>query len=201
MRPYSPASERNKDPILSVLHPYLARLNSVLEIGSGTGQHAVHLAEHLPHLTWQPSDVGKHHSGIEHWIRDSGLENVRPPLLLDVCVDAWPTASFDAVYSANTAHIMSWREVACMFAGVAKVLAEGGLFLLYGPFSENGAHNAESNRAFDADLRRRNPQMGIRDIVELKRLSESHRLYLKHEHAMPANNRILVWAKEAADTQ
>lgn len=198
MRPYSEASERNKDPILSVLRPYLEQVRAVLEIGSGTGQHAVHLAGAMPRLTWYSSDLLDNHAGIHAWIRDSGLANVRSPLVLDVCDDEWPALKYGAVFSANTAHIMGWREVCCMFAGVAGILEPAGPFLLYGPFSEHGVHNSESNRTFDDSLRRRAPQMGIRDIEALKELGDVHGLSFQREHEMPANNRILVWARDVS---
>jgi len=196
MKPYSEASDRNKDPILSVIRPYLEQTRNVLEIGSGTGQHAVYLAGAMPHLTWHTSDLTDNHVGIQAWIGDSGLANLRVPLVLDVCNDAWPTVEFEAVFSANTAHIMSWQEVCCMFDGVGRILESSGAFLLYGPFSEHGVHNSESNRLFDTSLRRRDPRMGIRDIDALKNLGTANGLDFQREHEMPANNRILAWMKK-----
>ncbi len=197
MKLVSEASERNKGPILDVLRPYLAEIETVLEIGSGTGQHAVHFAGAMPNVRWQTSDLPENHRGIAEWITDSGLSNVLPPLTLDVCSNKWPTRPFDAVYSANTAHIMGWPEVVCMFEGVARVLVPGGCFLLYGPFSEGGVHNSESNAAFDLGLRQRDPRMGVRDLVALEELAKSNGLAFLAQHAMPANNRLLVWRKSA----
>ena len=198
MKPYSEASDRNKDPILRTIRPYLEHARNVLEIGSGTGQHAVYLAGAMPHLTWHTSDLRSNHAGIQEWITEGGLRNVREPLVLDVCDAGWPATKFGAVFSANTAHIMSWREVCCMFDGVGKNLESAGAFLLYGPFSDHGVHNSESNELFDASLRRRDPNMGIRDMEALKDLGSGNGLDFVREHEMPANNRILVWVRGAA---
>ncbi len=137
MKPYSEACERNRDPIFAVIQPLLAGRRAVLEIGSGTGQHAVYFAEKMPHLIWHTSDREVHHAGIRLWLDEAAVENVCPPVLLDVTQTPWPAVTVEAVYSANTSHIMHWPEVVAMFAGVSRLLPAGGIFLLYGP---NGAY-------------------------------------------------------------
>lgn len=195
MKPFAEACERNKEPILAVLREVFANVHTVLEIGSGTGQHAVYFAGHLPHLRWQTSDLCANHAGIAAWIADSGLPNVLAPIDLDVGDDAWMAERVDAVFSANTAHILSWRQVQSMMAGVGRVLDAGGLFCLYGPFSYGGRHTADSNEAFDRLLRARDPESGIRDADALDALALSCGLRRIGDYAMPANNRILVWEK------
>ena len=193
--PFSQACENNKQPILECLRSVFDRARSVLEIGTGTGQHAVFFAEALPHLTWQPSD----HPDSAHLGRDRlaacEATNLLPFVALDVSDDDWPVPDVDAVFSANTAHIMSWAEVERMFAGVARRLPTGGVFCLYGPFNERGRYTSDSNRQFDRHLRSRGEHMGIRDIVDLEALAGSVDLRLEDSVAMPANNRILVWRK------
>jgi SAM-dependent methyltransferase len=195
VRPYSEACDQNKQPILAVLRECMVHSGTVLEIGSGTGQHAVHFARHLPHLTWQPSDVQEYLAGMQLWLDEAELPNVRPPLALDVTDDPWPIERADYVFSANTAHIMSWPEVEKLVAGVAAVLTTGGLFCLYGPFSYAGRHTSESNVSFDAWLKMRDPQSGVRDFVRLDALATEVGLDLNKDYAMPANNRTLVWSR------
>ncbi|MDX1607341.1 MAG: DUF938 domain-containing protein, partial [Candidatus Competibacterales bacterium] len=137
-KPYSEASEQNKEPILGVLRKIFTEPGLILEIGSGTGQHAVHFARQLAHLTWQPSDLGENLPGIKIWLEEADLPNIRPPLELDVTQECWPVDRADGIYSANTAHIMSWQEVETMFRGVGRVLVPGGCFCLYGPFNYAG---------------------------------------------------------------
>jgi cyclopropane fatty-acyl-phospholipid synthase-like methyltransferase len=179
-----------------VLRTELALTRSVLEIGSGTGQHAVHFARHLPHLTWQPTDLAENHPSIRAWAAEAGLENLREPLVLDVSHRPWPVTCADAVFTANTAHIVSWPAVEAMFAGVGAVLPPGGRFCLYGPFSYGGRHTSASNVQFDAMLRARDPQSGVRDFEALAACAHEAGLVLRADHAMPANNRILVWEKQ-----
>jgi len=190
--PFSPASERNKTPILEVLATVLPRAGVVLEIGSGTGQHVVHFASHLSRLQWQPADRAEYLPDLRRRLAMEGSGNVRDAIELDVLND-WPEEIFDAIYSANTAHIMSWPAVCAMFAGVARHLVEGGVFCLYGPFNEGGHFTAPSNEAFDARLRRENPAMGLRDIDALETLAQSHQLQLARRFPMPANNQILLF--------
>jgi hypothetical protein len=194
-KPYSQACENNKRPILDVLQRHLAGAGDVLEIGSGTGQHAVFFAEHLPHLIWRTSDQRMHHDGIQAWITDGGPPNVRPPLDLDVTVRPWPVDRAGAVFSANTAHIMSWPMVEAFIAGVGRLLSEGSPFLLYGPFSYDGVHTSESNARFDLSLKARDPAMGVRDVRDIDALASAAGMALVEDNAMPANNRLLVWRR------
>ena len=195
-KPFSLASEENKAPILAVIEPLFAKSRRVLEIGSGTGQHAVHFAARLPHLIWQTSDVPAHLPGIRLWLAEAQLPNLPEPLGLDVTGD-WPAGPFDGVFSANTAHIMGAPEVALMFLGVGRILAPGASFALYGPFSDGGRHTSESNARFDASLKARDPRMGVRDLDDLRVLADRAGLELHADHAMPVNNRTLVWCRLA----
>ena len=192
-KPFSQACENNKEPILAVLRAVYTAPGMIVEIGSGTGQHAVHFGHHLPHLTWQPTDQAEYLSGIRAWLDEAGLTNVASPLLLDVTAPEWPVARAEGVFAANTAHIMAWPAVEAMFRGVGNLLEDGGAFCLYGPFSYGGEHTSASNAAFDARLREQDSRMGIRDRYELERLGEETGLVLEADHAMPANNRTLVW--------
>ncbi len=195
-RPFSEYAERNGSPILDVLRYEFDRCSRALEIGSGTGQHAVRFADALTHLTWQTSDVDKNHPGIRAWVTSSGLANLLPPLSLDVRHTSLPALTYDAVYSANTAHIMSIDAVNCMFELVGTTLLAGGTFCLYGPFRQGGEFNASSNAKFHASLRAQNPEMGIRPIEDLDEFGRGHDLIRSRLYAMPANNHIAVWHKE-----
>jgi len=194
-KPFSQACENNKEPILAVLERHLGAARHVLEIGSGTGQHAVYFAARLPHLVWQTSDLAIHHDGILAWIESAQLGNVRPPLVLDVGVQPWPIDVTDAVFSANTAHIMSWPMVEALVAGVGRVLAPGGRFCLYGPFNYEGRYTSESNARFDEWLRLRDPASAIRDFEAVDELARKAGLQRLEDNAMPANNRLLVWRR------
>jgi SAM-dependent methyltransferase len=194
MRPHSDACERNRDPILKVLREWFIPPGTVLEIGSGTGQHAVHFARHLPHLQWTATDREENHPGIAAWITE-GSANLEGPLALDVTDSSWPIEQADYVFSANTAHIMSWAMVEKMFEGVGRVLKTGGVFCLYGPFNRNEQFTSESNRAFDESLKARDPDMGIRDDQALIALANRCGLMFAADCSMPAKNRILVWNK------
>jgi len=196
-KPFAPSSDNNKSPILAVLRGAFADVASVLEIGSGTGQHAVYFGAKLDSVTWYTSDLRARHPGIQAWIDESGLTNVRPPLNLDVTGAGWPDRHFDAVYSANTAHIMGWSAVTAMFTGAAQVLRSGGWFALYGPFNYGGAYTSEGNERFDRVLRADDPESGIRDFESVEALANAVGLSLAGDHAMPANNRLLVWQKDA----
>ncbi len=192
-KPFSESCEQNRAPILDVLSDYLADVESLLEIGSGTGQHAVYFAAEFPLLRWQTSDRAENHAGIQQWLEDARLENIDPPLALDVARDAWPETRFGAVFSANTTHIMGRAEVEALFAGVGRVLASGGVFVLYGPFNYAGDYSSDSNRRFDQWLKARDPASGIKDFEWLNDLAGKVGMSLLADHAMPANNRILVW--------
>jgi cyclopropane fatty-acyl-phospholipid synthase-like methyltransferase len=193
-KPYAESCEENKVPILAVLSRLFADVHSVLEIGSGTGQHAVHFAAAMPHLIWHTSDVTEHHPGMHVWLNEAALPNTRDPIDLDVRGN-WPEETYDAVFSANTAHIMGWPAVEALFAGIGKVLAEGGCFALYGPFNYNGQYSSESNRRFDVWLKQRDPLSGIRDFADLNQLAEAQGLKFEEDIEMPVNNRILVWRR------
>lgn len=193
MKQFSEACERNREPILSVLKTALADKSRVLEIGSGTGQHAVYFARHLPHLVWQTSDLKANHASILAWQAEAGLDNVLPPLELKVD-GMWPSQTFDAVFTANTCHIMAWPEVEAMFTGVRKHLMPGGFFILYGPFNYDGEFTSPSNQRFHEYLQAQAPHMGIRDIAAIQKLAEDSMILLS-DHEMPANNRLLIFEK------
>jgi cyclopropane fatty-acyl-phospholipid synthase-like methyltransferase len=195
MKPFAESCEQNKQPILAVLKQYLQNAKSVLEIGSGTGQHAVFFAEQFSHLSWMASDQAEYHEGINLWLEEYSQGNIEGPFLLDVNQSAWPIEATDAVFSANTVHIMSWSSVENMFAGVGRVLNKGGYFCLYGPFNYNGQFSSESNANFDAWLKQRDPASGVRDFEALQELASKAGLAFVHDHEMPANNRILTWQK------
>jgi len=184
-------------PIAGILALYLDAADSLLEIGSGTGQHAVYFAARFPHLRWQASDLAAHLPGIRLWLDEAALPNLLPPLPLDVN-GAWPATRFDAVFSANSAHIMSDATVAAMFRGVPRVLEAGGVFALYGPFNYGGAYTSESNARFDDWLKARDPQSGIKDFERLDALAQEGGLRLIADHEMPVNNRTLVWRRPDA---
>jgi len=195
-KPHAPATQRNRDPILAVLREAFADRKQVLEIGSGTGEHAVHFAAGLPHLVWQCSDRRDNLPGIRAWLDEAALPNTPPPLCLDVAGDAWPEARFDAAFSANTLHIMGWREVESMFAGLGRVLTPGAVLAIYGPFRVGGRHTSDSNAAFDAGLRAQAAHMGVRDLESVDALARGIGLRNMTLHALPANNLCVVWARE-----
>lgn len=196
-KPFAESAEQNQEPILQVLREWFDQPGRVLEIGSGTGQHAVHFAARLPHLIWQPSDVRPHVPGIEAWRIDAGLDNLQPTRVLDVR-EAWPQDAFDYVFTANTAHIMHWPEVLATLAGVGQRLRVGGVFAMYGPFSIGGRHTGHSNVVFDQALRQRDPGMGVRDLDDLRREARPHGLVLAATVAMPADNLTLLWRRTDA---
>ncbi|HTT02102.1 MAG TPA: DUF938 domain-containing protein [Steroidobacteraceae bacterium] len=195
-KPHAPACDRNRDPILEVLREHFADRKQVLEIGSGTGQHAVYFAAALPHVRWQPSDVEENLPGMRMWLDDASLQNIAPPLALDVN-GTWPRARFDAGFSANTLHIMSWGEVQKLFGRLDSVLASDATLAVYGPFNYGGRFTSDSNAAFDQMLKQRASHMGIRDFEAVDQLARSIGLQLVEDRAMPANNRTLVWHRHA----
>ena len=202
-RPFSQACENNQQPILHILQTALAHSRHVLEIGSGTGQHSVYFAPRLPHLIWQTSDLPANHAGIAAWHQHLPAPNLRLPVVLDLMEPEWPTAdthplpSIDALFTSNTCHIVSWPLVANLFALAGRHLPADGVMVVYGPFNYNGQFTSESNRAFDAWLRERDPASGIRDQEAVVALAAAHGLVLEGDHVMPANNRTLVFRKAA----
>jgi len=201
VKPFAESSERNRDPILAVLRRWLTGPRRVLEIGSGTGQHAVYFAGALPGVVWQASDRAENLPGIGQWIEEASLSNLAEAIVLDVGREGWPRAAFDAVFSANTAHIMSWQEVDSMIARAAAALRPGGLFLLYGPFNYGARFTSESNARFDAALRAQAAHMGIRDFEAIEACARANGLEFVEDNAMPANNRLLVWRRSEDATQ
>ena len=194
-KPFSPASERNRDPILDVLRVHFAQARKVLEIGSGTGQHAVHFAAAMQWLTWQCSDRADYLPGIRAWLGEAALPNTPPPMELDVAQGPWPSQSFDAAFSANTLHIMRWPEVEACFAGLEATLAADATLVVYGPFNVGGSYTSDSNRDFDGWLKARDPRSGIRDFEAVDALAAGIGLRLRDDVAMPANNRCRVWRR------
>lgn len=195
MKPYAESCDQNREPILRVIRLLFEDCKEVLEIGSGTGQHAVFFAEQMPHLLWRTSDRAENHAGIKQWLAEAGLGNTVEPVSLDVTVDGWPEGPVDAVFSANAVHIMSWPAVEKLFSGVSGLLQAGGLLVLYGPFNYQGAYTSESNARFDVWLKERDPVSGIRDFEALNELAEDAGMALQEDYEMPANNRILCWRK------
>lgn len=196
MKPFSEACAENQDPILAILRETFSAVGSVLEIGSGTGQHAVHFARHLAHLTWQTSDLSANHPGIHAWLDEAALPNIRLPITLDVNANPWPVEPVEGVFSANTLHIVSWPEVAQLFRGVGQVLLPGGVLCVYGPFNYGGEFTSASNARFDDWLKARDPASGVRDFEAVCALALQHGLSLTADHAMPVNNRTLVFHKD-----
>jgi cyclopropane fatty-acyl-phospholipid synthase-like methyltransferase len=196
MLPFSAACERNKDPILEVLRIRFADRAQVLEIGSGTGQHAVYFARALEHLTWHPTEQLAYLPDLVERVKLEGGHNLRPPTLLDVRQAVWPVRSVDAIFTANTLHIMSWPEVMALFRGLSFVLAPGGVLCAYGPFRYEGRYTSDSNREFDRMLQERDPLSGLRDMQAVTALAEQYGLRLVADHDLPANNRLVVFAKE-----
>ncbi|MGZ8952111.1 MAG: DUF938 domain-containing protein [Methylobacter sp.] len=191
-KPFSQACENNKDPILQVIRTVFCQPTTVWEIGSGTGQHACYFAEHLTHLEWQPTDRGENIPGISLWREEAKLANLRPPLALDVTDALWPCSSIDALFTANTLHIMSWDEVRILFDRLAEYLNAKALICIYGPFNYNNAYTSDSNAYFDQWLKSQNTLSGIRNFEDIMSLSTSCGFSLLSDIAMPANNRLLV---------
>jgi cyclopropane fatty-acyl-phospholipid synthase-like methyltransferase len=200
MLPFSEACERNKDPILQVLRIVLANRAQVLEIGSGTGQHAVYFASQLPHLVWHPTERLEYLPQLAMRTQAEGARNLRPPTVLDVRQRVWPVRIVDAIYTANTLHIMSWPEVTDMFRGIAATLAPSGSLCIYGPFHYGGRPTSPSNEAFDRMLRERDAASGVRDVEATIQLATEAGLQLAADHDLPAFNRLLVFMNERLKT-
>ena len=193
-KPNAPSCERNREPILAVLRDHFADRRAVLEIGSGTGQHAVFFAAALPHLTWQASDRGENLAGIRAWLDEAALPNTPAPIAFDVN-QSWPTQRYDAIFGANILHIMSWAEDERLFAGLPGILGDDARFVVYGPFNYGGQFTSESNAAFDAWLKSQAAHRGIRDFEAVDALAKQAGLRLIEDRAMPSNNRCLVWQR------
>ncbi|MCH1553439.1 MAG: class I SAM-dependent methyltransferase [Luminiphilus sp.] len=196
MEGFSQAAENNKTPILEVLKDWLKPNACILEIGSGSGQHAIHFSEALPSVRWQPSDRPEVQSLLQRNTQQYGSSNLLAPITLDLAAPGWPDTTIDAVYSANVLHIVSTDQGEIMVNGAAQCLLTGGLLFLYGPFRYQGSFTTPSNADFDAWLRARDPKSGIRDFEWLNELARSERLVLQEDRSMPANNQCLVFQKQ-----
>ena len=194
-RPFAEYAARNATPILEILRREFRGATRVLEIGSGTGQHAVAFASALDHLHWQTSDLDENHAGIQEWLDYAKLDNVVPPLSMDVREASIEAAAYDAAFSSNTAHIMGIDAVEKMFSLIGRALRQNGVFCLYGPFRRNDAFNTQSNADFDASLRMRNPVMGIRHIEKLDEFAAEAGLQRARFYAVPSNNNVAVWTR------
>ncbi len=196
MLPFSQACERNQEPILEVLRVCFDDRTQVLEIGSGTGQHAVYFSRALSHLTWHPTEQLEYLPDLVLRVKLEGPGNLRAPLALDVSQTLWPVRTVDALFTANTLHIMSWAQVMALFRGVNAVLEPDGLFCVYGPFRYHGRYTSHSNQEFDRMLQDRDPESGLRDIQAINALAAQYGLRLDADHDLPAHNRLLVFVKE-----
>lgn len=194
-KPYSESCDQNREPILDVIAPIFSSAKHVLEIGSGTGQHAVYFAENMPHLSWHTSDRRPYLDGINMWLDDADLPNVVSPVELDVTTDHWPIFTYDAVFTANSVHIMALYEVECLVRGVSKLLREQGCLVIYGPFNYHGGYTSESNARFDQWLKSRDPESGIKHFETIVSLADENAMQLRSDYPMPANNRILHFIK------
>lgn len=193
MKPRAEACERNREPILAILRRVFRDRRRVLELGSGTGQHAVYFGAALAHLLWQTSDLPPAHPGIRSWLEDEGTPNVLAPLPIDIGADAWSAGTYDAFFSSNLVHIAGWPAVEAMFRGIGRHRADDCVVAFYGPYNYAGRFTSESNAQFDAWLRHRDPASGIRDFEAIDALARGIGLSLAEDNAMPANNRLLVW--------
>lgn len=196
-KPFSQSCENNKIPILQIIQDVFRQPATIWEIGSGTGQHACFFASQLPHLIWQPTDLEENLPGIHAWRDEVSLTNLNTPLVLDVNEAVWPCDRMDAVFTANTLHIMSWPDVQCMFERLSNYLNPSAQLCIYGPFNYQGNYTSDSNASFDQWLKDRNPLSGIRDFEAVVELAETQELSLVDDHAMPANNRLLIFTKTA----
>ncbi len=191
----SEACERNKQPILDILKTTLRKSKTVLEVGSGTGQHITYFARSLPYITWYPSDLKVNLHTLQERLITQKSTNLKQPIELDVRFSQWPVDAVDAIYSANTLHIMSWEHVLHFFRGVEAVLNREGLLIIYGPFRYNNSFTSSSNQSFDLWLKERDSKSGIRDFEAVEALGKRHGLVVVNDYCMPANNQLLVWKK------
>lgn len=194
-KPFSQASENNKNPILQIIRRVFIRSETVWEIGSGTGQHACFFASQLPHLFWQPTDRTENLRGINLWLTEAKLDNIKPPLALDVNDPVWPCANIEAIFTANTLHIMSAAEMEILFQKLAIYLAANATMCIYGPFNYGGQFTSDSNARFDNWLKQQNPLSGIQDFEQVCDLASAIGLTLIDDHEMPANNRLLIFQR------
>ena len=197
VKAFSQACENNKNPIFTILEPYLKEVSHVVEIGSGTGQHASFFTRQLSHLTWQTTDQGGYFPQLQELIANQNSASLPPPLYLDVSQQVWPVSDCECIFTANTLHIMPWACVEELFTGISSALRPGGHFFLYGPFNYGGQFTSESNEAFDLRIKSNNPLSGIRDIEKIISLAQQAGLELLVDHAMPANNRLLHFRKKS----
>ena len=196
-RLFAPSALRNRDPILAVLREILPPSGTVLEIASGSGEHVIHFAAHLPALTWQPSDPSSEaRASIAEWVAAEGARNIRPPLDIDASAEAWPIDEADAILAINMIHISPWAATEGLMRGAGRLLPPGAPLVLYGPYRQSETPLAASNAEFDADLRDRNPAWGIRDLDEVSRTAGQHGLILDRVIAMPANNLTVVFRRQ-----
>ena len=198
-KPFSVSCERNREPILGVLRQHFAGCHHVLEIGSGSGQHAVHFAAAMPHLIWQTSEREEYLAGVQIWLDEAGLANTPVPLALDVAQTEWPAIRVDGVFTANTLHIMAWAEVEQLFAHLPAILEEDAILAVYGPFNVDGQFSSPSNAEFDQWLKQRGAHMGIRDLAAVDALATAAGLRRIANHEMPANNRCVIWQRMASN--
>jgi hypothetical protein len=193
---HAPAAERNKDPILGVLRELCSETKFVLTIAEGSGQHVVHFARHLPHVTFQPTDLEQSApASIAAYVEESACPNVSPPLLLNAADPDWPVKQADGIYCINMIHISPWSATEGLFRGASRILSPNGFLMTYGPYRFSGAFTAPSNAEFDASLKSRNPEWGVRDVDDLKNLALSVGMELRQTVALPANNHCLVFVR------
>ncbi|AZZ91107.1 DUF938 domain-containing protein [Hahella sp. KA22] len=197
MKPVAEACLRNQAPIAEAVREPFAYVKTVLEIGAGTGQHAVYIAERMPHLQWLPTDLAEALPGICAWVEESGLDNLLPPKALDVTTGDWELSeTFDAAYTSNTLHFVGWTPVEALFAGVAKRLRAGSPFCVYGPFNENGVFTSPGNQGLDEWVKTRDPDAGLKDLADIEALALRYGFKLKTLKRLPANNLLLVFCFE-----
>ena len=194
-KPHSPSADRNKQAILEALQSLLAGDERILEIGSGTGQHACHIGSAMTNIVWQPTELAENLTGIKRWVEDAGCTNVLNPIALDLTSIDTTLKGFDVCFSANTLHIVSWQLVQALFKYAASAVDESGKLIIYGPFTVDGQHNSEGNRLFDEQLRTSDPHSGIRDLNDLNQLASVHGFRSASVVEMPANNKLLCWQR------
>ncbi|MCW8922304.1 MAG: class I SAM-dependent methyltransferase [Gammaproteobacteria bacterium] len=194
-RPYAESCDQNRDAILDIIQPLLVNTRSLLEIGSGTGQHAVYFTEKLPHITWHTSDRAENIEGIKLWLSEADHERLPPPIELDVQQKNWPQMTIDTIFTANTCHIMNQQSVEIMIAQAGKLLPAGGQLIIYGPFNYNRQYTSPSNERFDQWLKQRDPESAIRNFEDLNEMAGRAGLGLVGDYEMPANNRVLCWGR------